>query len=222
MTSDGSKNSKQTTQLIEKLSLDLTPTASSHRVKVYLAKWLAVVSSVFVVSWFIYPKRADLALKWFDSHFVAESALWFFISLAAAGVVIKSAFPSQLRRQHLQFAYLPILSLATLLLSRISLADLGGEWNGEMSLRRGWCGLIIVGSTVAISALGMMWAKNQAPARMSLTGAWIAISAGAFSSFIIQFICAHESVMHITLWHVLPVVLLTSFAAYTAQKLLRW
>jgi hypothetical protein len=93
----------------------------------------------------------------------------------------------------------------------------------EFNFRRGGgCGPIIflIGSLEA--GILFLLARMAAPTDLSVTGGWIAVSAGALGSFLLQFMCPHDSALHLYIWHFTPVAALAYLGMRLGRKYLKW
>lgn len=212
----------KTNELIDTLSADLKPNKGADSLSLFLAKCLLFCVGLLSVTFYLLPIRNDLSHKLDESRYYVESFLWFSCALwsgiiayhhSIPGLSVK--VPSALGR--LTFGIL----LAVILTAGVNLS-LISDLTRELDLNRSWCGpiIIVLGS---IASFGLFaWVKNLAPTSYKSTGFWMATAGACIGSLAMQFVCAHDSAVHLYLWHVLPTLLLGITGAWIAGKKLRW
>ena len=189
---------------------------------VFLAKWSVFSAVLLGLAWRALPIRADLNTQFSDHHFWIETLLWLATAISAAIAVYRNAMPGRPEGVAGGLAAgLSILVTGSLLL-RGNYAGFSQEFQSELAFDRGICGPLIV-AFAALEALALyVWIRKAAPTRLSATGAWIALSSASLGAFALQFICAHDSMPHLLIWHLLPVTVLALIGFSFGRRLLRW
>jgi hypothetical protein len=87
----------------------------------------------------------------------------------------------------------PPLLLLALVLYRLTPSAFVAEFAGELTYRRGGCGVVIFSIGLLESGLLLFLARRGAPTRLGLTAAWIAVAAGGLGLFVTQFFVCYLS-----------------------------
>jgi hypothetical protein len=203
---------------------DSEPIYEGDTLPVFLLKWFTCSALFTLVSLYLMPIRFDLSEQLSDPLFYAEALFWFMSSLLLAVYVYESSIPGALKRIRRFWAFAPLMMTVVLVVLRGPIHGIQGireETLAEMDLYRGRCGPIITGTGLLAAGIFYFWARKSAASVQPRFAAFaVALSAGSLASFIMEFICPHENVMHLIIWHFLPLVLLGTLAALAGRKLL--
>jgi hypothetical protein len=208
--------------LIQGLSEDLAPQRQAVSASGFMVRW-GVAGGVLVLLMLTFQVRGDLSVRAMEPRFWLESGFWLLSAAIAAALVYRSSIPSLLRKRDQNWGFFALAGVLALLAFRLANSGaMNAELPGEMDLHRGRCGSIILGVGI-VAGLGFFaWARQAAPTRQGLTGLWIAVSAGCLGSFAMQFVCEHDNVLHVWIWHVTPVLLLSCAGMALGRRYLRW
>lgn len=219
----------RTADLISRLAADPTPPRTRARALTlpgYAFHWLAGGAVILALSIWLLPIREDLAERFGSLDYYLLFSLWFLATFLSALKVYGMAFPdsrgSRTAKDWSRFAPAPLLLLAAWSVWNLNLADFGYQLYRESRPLNGGCGLVILTAGLLHAGFLFSWLRKGAPTETVTAGAWVAISTGAYASFLVQFACPNEHAMHVILWHFVPMTLLTAAAGFSARRLLRW
>lgn len=209
----------KTEEMIESLAKNLKPDRGADSLRFFLLKTFCIAAFITIISWLFLPIRADFHLKLVSYNYYYESALWLLTASMAILLVYYSSIPGLFNRW---FTYLSPLMLLILAL----VIPLGTRPHAsiqeELNLVQGICGGLIT----IISAIGSVflfkWAKKNAPTNYAVTGFGIAVATASLGSLLMQLVCAHDTVLHIYIWHFIPTLVLAGLGAIIGKKILRW
>ena len=167
------------------------------------------------------PIRFDLMEQFSNPLFYAEALFWFMSSLLLAVYVYESSIPGALKRIRFLWAFAPLMMIAVLVVLRAPIHGIREETLAAMDLSQGRCGPIITVTGLLAAGIFYFWARKRSVSiQPRFAAVAVALSAGSLASFIMEFICPYENVMHLIIWHFMPLVLLGSLAAVAGRKLL--
>ena len=225
--------SPKTDDLIQFLAKDAAATQGQREIfrrglcyAAYARFWLVGAAVILALSYWLLPRREDLAeiLGRFDT--LVLFALWSLATLLPAMKVYGLAFPGiPLTARFQQIANLapvPFVLLLAWSLARLSLDDFAFQYFRESSYLNGGCGMVITVAGALHAGFLFAWIRRGATTSPGRAGAWAAVSTASFASFIVQFACANENPIHVLLWHFIPLMILTGLAALSAKRFLRW
>ncbi len=223
-----SKRAEARTQdLIRSLSRESNgPLRLRLRRSVFARYWIVGASAILSLSLFLLPVREDLAERFASMDYYVLFSLWFLAAMLSAINVYAMAFPdgrvSENARKWGRFAAAPLVALSAWGIASLSFADFSFQLYRESNYLNGGCGLVIFTAGLIHAGFLFSWLRQGAPTQPVRAGAWVAISTGAYASFIVQFACPNEHALHVVLWHFVPMALLTGAAALSARRILRW
>ncbi len=227
--SEGRAPEARTLELIGRLAADPAPSQAHARALTlpsYARSWLFGGALILALSIWLLPIREDLAERFGSLDYYLLFSLWFLATLLSALKVYSLAFPdsrvSRTAKDWSRFAPAPLLLLAAWSVWNLNLADFGYQLYRESRPLNGGCGLVILTAGLLHAGFLFSWLRKGAPTEAVTAGAWVAISTGAYASFLVQFACPNEHAMHVILWHFVPMTLLTAAAGFSARRLLRW
>lgn len=221
---------KESTQnLISRLASDSVTSSAKVRALSppgYARHWLLGGGVILALSIWLLPVREDLRERFgsLDSFFLFS--LWFLATFLSALKVYGMAFPdgavSRAAKGWARYAPAPLVLLAAWSMGNLNFGDLGYQFYRESRPLNGGCGLVILTAGLLHAGFLFSWLRKGAPTETATAGAWVAISTGAYASFLVQFACPNEHAMHVILWHFIPMTLLTAATGLSARRLLRW
>jgi hypothetical protein len=208
--------SKNTQELIDKLSKDLSPVRPLQHPAVRTATWVAVllpyVGLVIIVMGFLL-KRPTAPL---DRQFVVEQLF----ALATGITAAMSAFISVIPGRSRSYLLWPVLPLAGWLgaLGRSCLA--AGPLN--LTSHNMWCFpfVIILGTAPAIVLWVML--RRGAPLTPQVTAGLAALAAAGVGNFCVRLIHQEDVTVMLLVWHVGGVFLLAALSSKAGRYLLKW
>jgi hypothetical protein len=210
----------KTEELISKLSEDLSPSKGADSILKFLMKGLGVFILMALVIYGLLPVRADFSFQLQDSTFPIETTLWFLTGLFSALTAYTYSIPGLSPRYYLIFT--SVLFLALLLFIFFGSSSQSGSIKEEMNLVKGICGGIISIISIIGSIFFFKWSTNNAPTRPGSNGFWIVLSTSCLGSTFMQIICAHDSGVHLYIWHLLPTMLLSILGIVIGKRILNW
>lgn len=209
--------------LIKTLSSDLKPFQSMERLPVFLSKKFLPVLLLFVaLSFVMVGQKEILGIRWSQAVFLLKNSLWIAAALASFVAFYQSCFPQHSSRLPGVVTALSILGLIVLEILQLDVAHIHREFDLEMDLFRGGCGVIISLMSIGYWWVLKNWAKQGAPRSPAMTGLWASISASAAGCILMQAVCWQQGSLHILLWHFLPMTLACYAGPMLAKKWLRW
>ncbi len=212
----------KTNDLIKDLAQKLDPAHDVHFYRTTLLVWLTGTLGLVGLFFFLIPFRGDVEHCLTSPSFNIEVLLSFSLFLVATYVAYHSSVPSLLNQWEQWAGAILLAMLVVVTITKISFQDLPSEFWGEMDLFRGRCGPILLILAALECTMGLALARRAAPVRPALTGAWVAVSAGALGLLATQLICDHENFLHLVVWHGLPFGLIVGAGILAGRKLLKW
>lgn len=212
----------KTNDLIHNLASELKEPSGVGFYTVSFMTWAATSLALLALAFSILSFRHDLIYRLSSGLFQTETTLYLALFFISAFIAYRSSIPTLLRPQEQRVGWGVLALSMGVLISQVSFIGLKTEFLGEMNFYRGRCGPIILAIGVLDALLIMALARRAAPVNPSLTGAWIALSAGALGLFSMQFVCAHGNFLHMVIWHAVPVAMLAGGGAVFGKRLLKW
>lgn len=210
----------ETKDLINQLSKDLTHTKGADSLIQFLVKATLLFIILSIVTLFSLPIRSDLVHQFYTRTFAIESFLWLSTGVLSGIVAYALSIPG-LRTKNLKIC--ASISLIALIVTILFGSDHGlSTLSEELDPVRGICGAIISIISILSSCVFFLWSRKHAPINLGATGLWIVLSSASLSSFYVQFVCAHDSRMHLYMWHVVPTLVLSGAGIFVGRKILKW
>jgi hypothetical protein len=200
---------------METLNTEKAPSVNNNREQRALALWGLVLLVLSALYFTILPTRDDLSQVSLSFRFWLETFSWIPAIVVTAWLTFHKHNPSSKRKKIDQSKFLPIFAPFLLVFIRMHAhgdSMVGGFSDAdlltELDFYRGRCGLIILTTGVLASVIGLSIVRKQIFNNEIEIGGWALASSGCFGSFLMQFVCAHESPLHLFIWHFLPLMLL--------------
>lgn len=208
------------TALIAELAADLTP-VRPMRPRTGMALAAAAGAGTLLSVWLVGGFwRGMLAGEAAPFYYVTHGLL-LILGLASASAAIALARPCVGNRQDAPgwaAAMVAILPLTVLVIAFVTGAGLSGLVD-DYSLH------CLISGTAA-SALSFValtyWLRRGAPVSAPQAGLFAGMAAGAIGSFAYGLSCPIDSVAHLGIWHVLPVVICAGLGRLVLPRLIRW
>lgn len=153
--------------------------------------------------------------------FFIANGLIALVGLASARAVVRMAAPRVGSRQdgsRWLLAALAILPLTALLLAALE-GTLAGHDHAADGLH---CFLAGTASGAAIAAALVIWLRRGAPVAPNAAGFYTGVAAGALGSFAYGLSCPFDTIGHLGIWHVAPVVISAALGRIAIPPLIRW
>lgn len=211
-----------TTRVIQSLALELE-SFEAYPAKVLFLQWCTMgASGVTLALFYNAPLRMHLMEHLLNPRFFLESLTWLLFAMISAAFTLSSSLPGRSCSKEKRAALILGGIIIGFIFSRFSLFHLQEQISGEMDLYRGRCGPIIFSTSIVLSVWMMFLIRKLAPTHLRATSIALSLFTGAFSAFLMQFICEYENTPHLLIWHVAPILILSVFTVKVGQRVLRW
>lgn len=211
----------RTDPLINRLANELEPIRPlrlRHGRNLLLAGLAATVVVAAVLLGRVAPPPVDFTAP----LFIITNGLLLLLGLAAGFTVVSMALP-RVGSGH-DVPKWAMASVALLPLAAIGavLTGYAGPWSKLMQDHDLAC--FALGSLFAIlTAFSLLfWLRRGAPVSPPRAGLLLGIAAGALGSFANGLFCPIQTIWHLGIWHVLPIVLWAIIGRFALAPLLRW
>ncbi len=216
-------NPKNTEDLIQSLSQEVTPVKPMGREPLQAGLWFFVSCAIIATSFAFKHTRWDFALKLQDASFVKTGLVLLIDSLALIFTAVWFSIPG--RRGQLAFAFVSSVILAiftgTALGHAFNFADFSPITTLEFSEMH--CALlsIIMGAAPLVALMSLC--RKLAPVKPGITGAWIGLASATGTAVAMSMICDKDHPAHLLGWHYLtPFLFLGGLGFFLGRKILRW
>lgn len=207
----------KTDTLIHQLAMDLQPVKPIGRPIARLTLWLLFATAFMSFAVYLVGARPDLATVFTtEPTFVLRIITTLSVSVVAGLAAFTLAIPGRNHEQYVLILGFAIVALAILLGYLFYSAESLSPGAGVRCARN----TLIFG--VAVSSILFFMLKGGAPIRSGTVGALAALGAAAFGSVGTQLICRNESPMHIFVWHLLPIALLSGIGILLGRLIFNW
>ena len=210
----------KTQELIVDLKKDLLPYRGAETTSQFLTKVFLLAGVLTLLAWFILPVREDFQTKISMTGYQVSSLLWLVSGICSVLMVYRSSI---IGLDIGKYERLALFSFVAVAISVPLGADAPvTDYHYEFDLVQGICGGLI--TAIALTGAGFLfyWSRKQSPTDYLKTGFWVAMSTACLGSFVMQFVCAHDTAFHIYLWHFLPTLVLAGIGAWAGKRLLKW
>ncbi len=212
-----------TDALIAALSAEATPRkklGSPLRLGVYLLAGLALYASL--VQCFL-GMRPDFGLQFGRLAYVTEITLLLGLIVSATAAAILAMVPDAYQHSRwLRVPYVILGCLVGLILAQMILppdARMVLLPPGATELQ---CTICIALVSVLPSAAMFMLLRRGASVRPMRLGSFVVLATTAVGCLEVRLEEANDSLMHLAVWHYLPILLLACFGAWLGSRLLKW
>lgn len=153
-------------------------------------------------------------------YFIANGLIGL-VGLASARAVVRMAVPRVGARQDASRWLLA--ALAILPVTALLIAALEGKLAGHDHAAEGMhCFLAGTASGVLVAAALVAWLRRGAPVAPNVAGFYTGVAAGALGSFAYGLSCPQDTIAHLGLWHVAPVMVSAVLGRLVVPRLVRW
>lgn len=153
--------------------------------------------------------------------FFIANGLIALVGLASVRTVVRMATPRVGARQdglRWLLAALAVLPVTALLLMALE------ETVGRHDQATDGLNCFIAGtvSGIGVAAVLIVWLRRGAPVAPNLAGFYTGVAAGALGSFAHGLSCPFDTIGHLGIWHVAPVVVSAALGRIAVPALIRW
>ncbi len=211
---------RRTNPLIAQLAGELEPVRPlrmSHGFAlVALATALTIAGVALLPGLWSGPQEGQAAAIFFIANGLIALA-----GLASTRAVVRMATP-RVGARHDGSRWM-LAALAILPVTALVLAGLEGRFAGHDHSAYGLhCFLAGTASGVAVAAALVIWLRRGAPVAPNAAGFYTGVAAGALGSFAYGLSCPLDTVGHLGIWHVAPVVVFAALGRLAVPPLIRW
>jgi len=206
--------------LIEQMTADLKPVKAIKPRDGWLAVALAIVLTVLAVH-VIEGLRAGIVTGRASAFFMIANALLLLLGGAATASVVAMASPRVGNRYDgakwalAMAAVVPFAALASIVGSGDPVAATADPYGLDCAMKS-----LIASSITAVTLIA--WLRRGAPVSLAAAGWQTGIAAGALGSLAYGMSCPLDDVVHLGLYHVLPVGIAGVIGRLVVPKLVRW
>lgn len=211
----------RTSELISNLSCELKPQRVLPSDLKFIFFSLIFVFAALLCAILAYPLRRDFTIEVNKISFYLETGAMLLIACSSALVSYRSSLGGAHTKRQLAFVTICIFFLVFEIILRSSSPDTKAEFFGELQIERGECTLHITEIAVFLSLIVFLLSKKLAPIKIHTTAAAASLSGIFSAAFLIQFSCYHANSIHILLWHILPMSILTLVGTLAGAKFLK-
>jgi hypothetical protein len=213
--------SSSSSALIDNLVDDLTPVRRlDARVVTSVAGLIAFATMAFAAG--LFGLRPDVVASKPDSVFLLASGLVFILALAASLTVIRMSRPS-VGQTHGGWIWaatgVGLLPLGALL--SLAIGGLSQELTTEAG--RGF-DCLVKATTLGLgfAVFHILLLRKGAPTSPERAGWLVGVASGCLGSFAYGLHCPSSDLVHLGVWHVLPIIISAALGRVAVPSLVRW
>lgn len=207
-----------TQALIDRISADVPPVRPLKKGRGLALAGLAFVATV-IASLFLMGVRHGLMSGHVSVSFIVVNGLLVVLGLSCVTAVVAMASP-QVGHGHEGPKW--AMAMAGVLPAAGILAAIGPDGSGLLHVAGSHCMFLGLAASVLIAATLFVWLRRGAPVSQELAGFYLGAGAGALGSVANGMACADDSMAHLGIWHVAPVVIGALVGRFVIAKALRW
>ncbi len=208
----------KTEKLINNLVNDLSPSRPMIPARYFTSIYFATLVCLVGISYILLPTRENLDELINMSFFHSENLLWLFTGLASAYTSYKLIRPGSFKEKYIHLDKIIFGLLTISIIARLPIQEIWSHIMLETQLWRGWCGPIItIIGLIALIPLNK-YLKRGLVTNKILFSLSLALAIGSIGTLAMQVICAHETSVHILMWHYPPLIILGTFIFYKFSK----
>ena len=213
---------KKTDDLLKILSTDLKSfkPLTASKLRLLGMGVLVFTSAAFLL---LLPLRENLTQSFGDLRFWLNTLGWLIMATLSLNSFVKiSATDKSPKIEVLAISSLFAIMMFGYLFNFDS-TQLKQQFILELDWYVGRCGpIILITSTLCSLGFAYLTKTKLAPFEPLKTAFWIGLTSGTCSTFLMQFVCAHENFLHVLIWHVFPLSIFCGLSAFLGQKFYRW
>lgn len=206
--------------LIDELAADLAPVAPVRLWHGAVLVALAVLVTLLLVET-IHGLWPGIAAGEASSIFFLANGMLGLLGTASALAVVRMASPS-VGNSH-EGARWAVAMLAVLPLSALAIVGMHGLVPTVLHDSNGFdCFIAGSGFGLVTAAALVAWLRRGAPVSFNAAGVFTGIAAGAIGSCAYGLACPVDTIAHLGIWHIAPVLLLGLAGRFIVPPLVRW
>lgn len=218
----------KTEELIKQLSDEQTPATLTSPMAQTARKplfrtllWWALHLAILILCVALMGYRHDLDLQLQSPAFLAETLLCFAIMATASAASSWLALPDAGGKAWLRWLPIPFAAgLALLLIARtIMIWSHGGNFDGSSHMD---CTIEIIEIALLPSLITFFMMRKAAPTRLYWAGGLASLSGLALGYLVLRLVEPTDDLLHILLWHLLPMLFCAALGAIIGRYTLRW
>lgn len=207
-----------TQALIERITADTAPVRPLRK-----GRGLALAGLAFVVTLvamlFLLGARHGLMTGHVSVDFLVANGLLLMLGLSCVTSVVAMASP-QVGAGHDGPKW--AIAMAGVLPAAGILSATAPDGVGLMHVEGVHCMYMGLAASMLIAAALFVWLRRGAPVSQRLAGFYLGVGSGALGSVANGMACADDSIAHLGIWHVAPVVIGALVGRYVIARWLRW
>lgn len=211
----------QLEKTIDRLAADCPPTAPAPSPERTVALWLALSCGVSLLLTFMLELREDLAAQITQGLFWAEIATLTALVASSCVSAVWLSFPDMRQQRGVVLLPLPILAVYMCLLAyRLFVPEATLPPVGEINALD--CGICITLFSLIPGLAIFFIMRRNATAHPRAAGALGLLASASIGHLALKFAEANDSVPHLLVWHMLPIIGLGLIGGWLGQKFLSW
>ena len=212
-----------TEELIEKLSQETSGKATLRSPMYYGLCLIATLLLYAIGSFFFFDVRSDIAIQFGRFSYLLEIVLLIFLVLSSAFAAIFSMYPDAHQKPLIiKIPYAVFALLTTFIIVQV----VAMPFDPRMVLLSDdhgiQCALCIAAVSFLPSILIFGLLRKGASVTPLFAGSFAVLAVAALGSLVLRLTEANDSLMHIALWHYVPILIFSVIGAILGKWLLRW
>ena len=207
---------------IERLAHDVTPAPTTLSPVRAVGLWLAVSIGASILMMLPMHLRDDLAAQWHHTLFLLRVTVLLGLIGSICVCAVWLSYPDIRQQRWILMTPLPFLALyIALLLYPTALPAPSVQRVPEVN-HGIECSLCITMFSLIPGLALFLILRRYATAHPRLTGTLALLASASFGHLALQFAEANDSLLHLCLWHVLPILIIGYIGGWLGQKFLSW
>lgn len=208
-------------KVISSLAADCKPSAPMLHPAWAVALWLGLSCSVSLLLILMIDLREDLALQMTQGLFWTEVITLTTLVISCCISAVWFSFPDMRQQRRVVFIPLPILLFyISLLIYRLRVPETTLPPHGE--IHELTCSLCVTLFALIPGISIFLIMRRYATAHPRIAGALGLLASASIGQLALKFAEASDSVPHLLVWHVLPIIALGLVGSWLGQKFLSW
>lgn len=209
----------QATQaLIERITAEAAPVRPLRKGRGLALAGLAFVVTLVAVL-FLLGARHGLMSGHLPVYFLVVNGLLLVLGLSCVTTVVAMASP-QVGAGHDGPKW--AIAMAGVLPAAGVLSATTPDGVGIMHVSGAHCMVLGLAASVLVAAALFVWLRRGAPVSQKLAGFYLGLGSGALGSVANGMACPNDTIAHLGIWHVAPVVIGALAGRYVIARWLRW
>ncbi|MCJ2179145.1 NrsF family protein [Novosphingobium album (ex Hu et al. 2023)] len=207
-----------TRALIDRITTDTAPVRPLRKGRGLALAGLAFMVTLVAVL-FVLGARHGLMTGQFSVYFLVVNGLLLVLGLSCVTTVVAMASP-QVGAGHEGPKW--AIAMVGVLPAAAVLSATAPDGVGLMHVEGVHCMYLGLAASVLIAAALFVWLRRGAPVSQRLAGFYLGVGAGALGSVANGMACPNDTIAHLGIWHVAPVVIGALVGRYGIARWLRW